>query len=155
MSGKRSAGLLMFRRGAAGVEVLLAHPGGPLFARKDAGVWTLPKGELEPGEEPLAAARREFAEETGTPANSQTFLDLGQVQQRGGKIVYGFAFEGDWDVAQLRCNTFSMQWPPRSGRMQEFPEIDRMQFFTIEAARPKLNPAQVEFLDRLLALIDD
>lgn len=150
MPAKRSAGLLMFRRGATGVEVLLAHPGGPLFARKDAGVWTLPKGELEPDEQPLAAARREFEEETGTAANSDAFLDLGSVQQRGGKVVYGFAFEGDWDVGLLRCNTFSMQWPPRSGRMQEFPEIDRAQFFTIEAARAKLNPAQVEFLDRLL-----
>jgi predicted NUDIX family NTP pyrophosphohydrolase len=147
---KRSAGLLMFRRGQSGLEVLLAHPGGPLFARKDAGAWSIPKGEYEADEDPLACARREFLEETGSEPLGETYLDLGTVQQRGGKIVHAFAFQGEWDVRELRSNTFSMQWPPRSGRTQEFPEIDRMQFFPLAAAREKLNPAQVEFLDRLM-----
>jgi predicted NUDIX family NTP pyrophosphohydrolase len=150
---KRSAGLLMYRRTTHGeLEVLLAHPGGPLFARKDAGAWTIPKGELEAGEEPHPCALREFAEETGWTPQARDYLALGTVQQRGGKWVSAWAFEGDWDVRELRSNTFQLEWPPRSGRMQAFPEIDRVAFFPIELARAKINPAQIAFLDRLLAL---
>jgi predicted NUDIX family NTP pyrophosphohydrolase len=147
---KTSAGLLMYRHVNDALEVLLAHPGGPLFARKDAGAWTVPKGEYGSDEEPLAAARREFEEETGFPPAATEYLDLGSVTQRGGKTVRAWAFAGDWDVRELRSNTFSLEWPPRSGRQQEFPEIDRMQFFALDAAREKLNPAQVDFLDRLV-----
>jgi len=147
---KTSAGLLMYRRVNDALEVLLAHPGGPLFARKDAGAWTVPKGEYGSDEEPLAAARREFEEETGFPPAAAEYLELGSVKQRGGKTVRAWAFAGDWDVRELRSNTFSLEWPPRSGRQQEFPEIDRMQFFDLDTAREKLNPAQVDFLDRLV-----
>jgi predicted NUDIX family NTP pyrophosphohydrolase len=147
---KTSAGLLMYRRVNGALEVLLAHPGGPLFARKDAGAWTVPKGEYGSDEEPLAAARREFEEETGFAPQAAEYLDLGSVKQRGGKTVRAWAFAGDWDVRELRSNTFSLEWPPRSGRQQEFPEIDRMEFFDLDRAREKLNPAQVDFLDRLV-----
>lgn len=148
---KRSAGLLMYRRGASGIEVFLAHPGGPFFARKDDGVWTLPKGELEPGEDPLAGAQREFEEETGMRPESPTFLALGEVKQAGGKSVIAFAFEGDFGDRELRCNTFELEWPPRSGKKRTFPELDRVAWFGIEEARRKLNPAQVVLIDRLLA----
>jgi predicted NUDIX family NTP pyrophosphohydrolase len=144
----------MYRRSSAGqLEVLIAHPGGPLFARKDAGAWTLPKGEPNDGEEPLACALREFAEETGLHPDAAEYLELGTIKQRGGKLVYAWAFEGDCDVAQLRSNTFTLEWPPRSGRMQEHPELDRFGFYSIEEAREKINPAQVELLDRLLARV--
>src|SRR5690349_16945320 len=132
-SAKLSCGLLMYRRAAA-LEVLLAHPGGPYFARKDAGAWTLPKGEPEPAEEPLACARREFEEEIGVAAGDGPFLPLGEVTQRGGKRVQAWAFEGDFDGRPLRSNTFEIEWPPRSGRRQAFPELDRAQFFTLEDA---------------------
>jgi predicted NUDIX family NTP pyrophosphohydrolase len=149
----------MFRRGAAGVEVFLVHPGGPLYARKDAGVWTLPKGELEPGEEALDVARREFEEETGRTAaecarDSEPAFPLGSIVQRGGKTVHAFAFAGDWPAGlDVRSNEFEMEWPPRSGRRLRFPEVDRGAFFDLERAREKLNPAQVELLDRLLAIL--
>jgi predicted NUDIX family NTP pyrophosphohydrolase len=149
----------MFRHGAAGVEVFLVHPGGPLFARKDAGVWTLPKGELEPGEEALDVARREFEEETGRSAaacarDAATAFPLGSIVQRGGKTVHAFAFAGDWpDGLDVHSNEFEMEWPPRSGRLQRFPEVDRGAFFDVERAREKLNPAQVELVDRLLAIL--
>lgn len=143
----------MYRHANGALEVLLAHPGGPLFARKDAGAWTVPKGEHGSDEQPLAAAQREFEEETGFAPAATEYLDLGSVKQRGGKTVRAWAFAGDWDVRELRSNTFSLEWPPRSGRLQEFPEIDRMQFFDLETARAKLNPAQVDFLDRLVALV--
>ncbi|MCH9687581.1 MAG: NUDIX domain-containing protein [Deltaproteobacteria bacterium] len=138
----------MFRR-REGLELLLAHPGGPLFARKDDGAWTIPKGLVEPGEDPLSAARREFEEETGFVIGSCPLLALGQVRQRGGKIVTAWAFEGDCDPSALVSNTFEMVWPPRSGRRQRFPEIDRVAFFEPVAARRKLLEAQATFVERL------
>ena len=148
---KVSAGLLMYRRRAGALEVLLAHPGGPIFARKDAGVWTIPKGEPNPGEALEACARREFAEETGIARDVGALLSLGHIQQKGGKVVHAWAFESDCDVAELRCNTFEMEWPPKSGKKRVFPEIDRFEFFGVEDAKAKLNPAQVELVDRLVA----
>lgn len=150
---KVSAGLLMYRRRAGALEVLLAHPGGPIYARKDANVWTIPKGEPDPGEALEACARREFAEETGIEREVGTLQSLGQIQQKAGKVVHAWAFEGDCDVADLHSNTFEMEWPPKSGKKQSFPEIDRFEFFGAEAAKTKLNPAQVELVDRLLALL--
>jgi predicted NUDIX family NTP pyrophosphohydrolase len=148
-AAKHSAGLLMFRRGPAGVEVLLAHPGGPFFAKKDAGAWSVPKGEVDPGEDPLACARREFNEETGLTPPLEHFAALGTIKQRGGKTVEAWAFEGDCDPARLTSNTFELEWPPRSGRLQSFPEVDRLQFFSLADACDKINPAQIEFLERL------
>ncbi len=145
-----SAGVLLYRRGQAGIEVLLVHPGGPFWVKKDGGAWMLPKGELHPDEEALAAAQREFAEETGfrlTP--DATYLPLGEVQQRGGKTVIAFAVEGDCDPGALRSNTFEIEWPARSGRRQQFPEVDRAAFFTIAEAHEKILPSEAVFLDRL------
>jgi len=147
---KESSGLLLYRAHGTRCEVLLAHPGGPFFARKDLGSWTIPKGEPEPGEENLACAVREFEEETGVRPVAERYLDLGSVKQAGGKIVRAWAFEMDWPGGDPRSNTFRLEWPPRSGRMQEFPEIDRLELFEIAQARAKMNPAQVVFLDRLL-----
>lgn len=145
---RQSAGLLMYRRRGGETQVLLVHPGGPLWARKDQGAWSIPKGEYEPGEDPLLAAQREFEEETGLkPAGP--FLPLGEVRQSGGKRVLVWAFEGDWDPAQLRSNTFTMEWPPRSGRICEFPEVDRAAWFPLAQAREKIIPGQRELLDRL------
>jgi predicted NUDIX family NTP pyrophosphohydrolase len=153
-NAKRSAGLLMYRRAEQGaLEVFLAHPGGPFFAKKDAGAWTIPKGEPAAGEDLRACALREFEEETGLRPKALLFLDLGSVRQRAGKVVQAWAFEGDWQGRELRSNTFEVEWPPRSGRRQAFPEIDRVEFFSIEAARSKINPAQVEFLERLCTLL--
>ena len=143
-----SAGLLMFRARAARLEVLLAHPGGPFWARRDDAAWTIPKGELLPGEDALSAARREFAEETGAVANGP-FLPLGEVRLKSGKRVHAWAFAGEFDPAQLRCNLFEIEWPPRSGRLQQFPEIDRVAWFGLADARRKLLPAQQPFIDRL------
>ena len=145
----RSAGIVLHRGHGDGLEVLLVHPGGPVWARRDAGVWSIPKGEYGDDEDPLAAARREFAEELGTPAPDGEALELGEVRQKSGKRVRAWALAGDLDAEQIQSNTFSMQWPPRSGRIQEFPEVDRAQWFGLDEAREKLNPAQVEFLDRL------
>ena len=145
----RSAGIVLHRDRGDGLEVLLVHPGGPLWARRDAGVWSIPKGEYGDDEDPLAAARREFAEELGTPAPDREALELGEIRQKSGKRVRAWALAGDLDAHRARSNTFSMQWPPKSGRMQEFPEVDRAQWFGLDEAREKLNPAQVEFLDRL------
>ena len=125
-----------------------------MWARRDAGVWSIPKGEYADEEEPLAAARREFAEELGTPAPGGEALELGEIRQKSGKRVRAWALAGDLDAEQIQSNTFSMQWPPRSGRMQEFPEVDRAQWFGIDEARAKLNPAQVEFLDRLAHILE-
>lgn len=145
----KSAGLLMYRRQSTGaLQVLLAHPGGPFWRGKDDGAWTLPKGEYEAPEQPLDAARREFTEETGFEA-SGPFLPLGEVVQRSGKRIAAWAFAGECDPAQLRCNTFEIEWPPRSGRRQSFPEIDRVEWFGLEEARRKMNPAQAVLLDRL------
>ncbi len=154
-SKKVSAGLLMARRCPGGWEFLLAHPGGPFFARKDAGAWSIPKGLLEGSEDLLTAARREFEEETGFSAKAGRYWPLGHVTQAGGKVVHAFAFEGDCDPSQLRSNTFSLMWPPRSGIMREVPEIDRVAFFDPEAARSKINPAQVVFIDRALGQLQD
>jgi predicted NUDIX family NTP pyrophosphohydrolase len=150
--GKRprtSAGILLYRRSRGGLEVLLAHPGGPFFARKDAGHWTIPKGEVEPGEEPLAVARREFEEETGHAVPAGAPVDLGAIRQKGGKLVHAWAVEGDLDPAVAVSNTFELQWPPRSGRVQTFPEVDRVEWFAIEEARTRIRAAQVPLLDRL------
>ena len=147
---RTSAGLVMFRRRGAETEVFLAHPGGPFFARKDNGHWSIPKGEPEEGEELLAAARREFAEETGLKPEGP-FLALGTIQQKGGKLVHAWACEGDVPEGHAHdCNTFRIEWPIGSGRFQDFPEIDRACFFPIEEARAKLKETQLPLLDRLL-----
>lgn len=149
---RRSAGLLMYRRSGNGtLEVLLAHPGGPFWRGKDEGAWTLPKGEYDEPEEPLAAALREFGEETGFTV-SPPFLPLGEIAQKNGKRITAWAFAGDADPAQLRCNSFEIEWPPRSGRRQSFPEIDRAEWFTLDAAKRRINPAQKAFLGRLASV---
>ena len=130
-------------------EVLLVHPGGPFFADKDAGSWTIPKGMPDGGEDLLACARREFREETGFDPGAGPFVPLGEVKQKGGKTVHAWAFAGDCDPADVKSNAFKCQWPPRSGKWASFPEVDRAGFFTIDEARLKLNPAQVAFLERL------
>jgi predicted NUDIX family NTP pyrophosphohydrolase len=150
---KMSAGLIMFRRTNAKLEVLLVHLGGPFWAKKDAGAWFIPKGEINPSEDELAAAQREFEEETGVKPTAP-FLSLGQVKHKSGKAVTAWAFEGDCNPAVLRSNTFQMEWPPHSGKMREFPEIDRAQFFTVETAREKMHPAEFDFLPRLTKLLD-
>jgi predicted NUDIX family NTP pyrophosphohydrolase len=149
MAARRSAGILVFRGAGPAREVLLVHPGGPFWAKKDLGAWSIPKGEYEEGEDPRACALREFSEELGSAAPSGELVDLGSVRQRNGKEVRAWAVEGDVDPAGVTSNTFSLEWPPRSGRTQEFPEIDRAEWFGVEEARAKLNPAQVELLDRL------
>jgi len=150
---KRSAGLLMYRRAISGeVEVLLVHPGGPFWAKKDKGAWSISKGEYADGEPPLDAAKREFEEETGFLAQGE-FLELGQVQQSGGKVVSAWAFAGDCDPAKLVSNRFSMEWPPRSGRMIEFPEVDRGGWFAIQDAKDQILKSQAPFLDRLQRLL--
>jgi predicted NUDIX family NTP pyrophosphohydrolase len=153
MVAKRSAGLLLFRRQDNEVEVLLGHMGGPFWAKKDAAAWSLPKGELEPDEEPEAAARREFAEELGLPAPDGEYRPLGEVKQSGGKVVTAWAVEGDLDPAAVVPGTFEMEWPPRSGRQQEFPELDRVEWFGLAAAREKLLKGQLPLLDRLVELL--
>lgn len=153
MAAKRSAGILLFRRrGGAEPEFLLVHPGGPFWKRKDEGAWSIPKGQIEPGEEPRACAIRELEEELG-PApelDPEQLVELGSIRQRGGKVVEAWAAEGEFDPAALDSNTFSMEWPPRSGDQREFPEVDRAEWFDLETARTKILPAQGEFLDRLL-----
>ncbi len=147
--GKTSAGLLMFRvRDKGRLEVLLVHPGGPFWAGKDKGAWFLPKGELKAGEEPLAAAKREFTEETGL-SPKEPLIPLGTVKHRGGKTVYAWAFESDCDPSSVKSNTFVLEWPPKSGQKREFPEIDRAQFFDLEEAKEKMHPAELDFLARL------
>ena len=141
-----SAGLLMYRTRANKVEFLLVHPGGPFWRNKDAGAWTIPKGEIEPSEEALAAAKREFEEELGVkPAG--LFIELAPIQQKGGKIIHAWAFEGEADPDRISSNVFSMEWPPHSGRLQEFPEVDRAAWFDLETAKSKINPAQIALLE--------
>jgi predicted NUDIX family NTP pyrophosphohydrolase len=147
---KRSAGILLYRTAGGPPEVLLVHPGGPYWARKDAGAWSIPKGEYGDGEDPQACALREFEEETGARLPPGELAELGDVKQKGGKVVTAWAAEGDLDAGSVSSNTFTMEWPPRSGRTAEFPEIDRAEWFEIGTAREKLVPAQTEFLDRLL-----
>jgi predicted NUDIX family NTP pyrophosphohydrolase len=145
----RSAGILLHRHRDGAVEVLLVHPGGPLWARRDLGAWSIPKGEYQAGEDPEAAARREFEEELGTPAPAGAATDLGEIRQKSGKLVRAWALEGDLDAAQITSNTSEVEWPPRSGKRIEIPEVDRAQWFPLAAAREKINPAQAELLDRL------
>ncbi len=150
-----SAGLLMFRRKGSALEVLLVHPGGPFFQRKDEGVWTIPKGEAFPGEDLLARAQTEFEEELGIRP-SGNWIELGSIKQKGGKTVHAWAFDGDLPASfQVRSNTFQMEWPPRSGKLKQFPEIDRAEFFADEIARRKINPAQIVLLDRLHLALQD
>jgi predicted NUDIX family NTP pyrophosphohydrolase len=148
----QSAGLLLFRRGAGGVEVLLGHPGGPFWRQRETGAWTIPKGGIDPGETPLAAGVREFREETGFEP-CPPYLPLGTITQRGGKIVHAWAFEGDCDPAALVSIEARTEWPPRSGRYISVPEIDRVAFFAMPQARAVINIAQVELLDRLIAAL--
>jgi predicted NUDIX family NTP pyrophosphohydrolase len=143
-----SAGIVLYQRTADGLQVLLAHPGGPFWQRKDAGAWSIPKGEIGPGEAPEAAALREFAEETGVKL-ALPLQALGEVKQKGGKRVIAFACESPFDVAALRSNTFTLEWPPRSGRQQEFPEIDRAAWFDLDTAREKILTGQRPLLDAL------
>jgi predicted NUDIX family NTP pyrophosphohydrolase len=147
---RRSAGILLHRSRDGRREVLLVHPGGPYWARKDAGAWSIPKGEYGEGDDPRACALREFEEELGAPLRPGTELaELGNVRQPGGKVITAFAAAGDLDADAIRSNTFTIEWPPRSGRAAEFPEVDRAGWFGLDDAREKLNPAQVELLDRL------
>jgi predicted NUDIX family NTP pyrophosphohydrolase len=138
----------MYRR-IRGLELFLVHPGGPFFRNKDEGAWTIPKGEVEDGAEPLSEALREFSEETGSPPPSGDLVPLGEIRQKGGKRVVAWAVEGDLDLSSVKSNTFELEWPPRSGRRERFPEIDRAEFFPPELARRKINPAQTELVERL------
>jgi predicted NUDIX family NTP pyrophosphohydrolase len=149
---KRSAGILMYRRPDAGLELLLVHPGGPFWARKDLGAWSIPKGEYSESEDALAVAKREFEEETGARVQGD-FRSLGELVQPGRKIVTAWAIEGDFDPADLKSNLFEMEWPPKSGRRQSFPEVDRAQWFSPAEARGKILKGQSEFISRLLEAI--
>src|SRR5687767_9843587 len=147
---KRSSGILLFRRTSAGdLEVLLVHPGGPFWAKKDLGAWSIPKGEHDEGEDAQACAIREFTEETGSTPNPGELTDLGTVKLKSRKVVQAWALEGDLDASQVTSNTFSLQWPPRSGKLQDFPEIDRAEWFGLHEAAERINPAQAAFLERL------
>lgn len=148
---KRSAGIILYKRSAGELLVLLAHPGGPFWQRRDLGAWTIPKGEFDSGEAAEDAARREFREELGIDA-AGTLQPLGEIVQKGGKHVIAFALEGDFDVATVSSNTFEIEWPPRSGRMQAFPEVDKAEWMTLPMARQKILPSQALFLDRLARL---
>jgi len=150
---RRSAGILLWRRRDGHLEVLLGHPGGPLFARKDADTWSVLKGEIEPGEDPLHVARREFEEETGHPAPDGDALELGEIRQKGGKVVIAWALEGDLDPSLAVSNTFEMEWPPRGGRTASFPEIDRVEWFDLDTARIKVKAAQIPLLERLAGAV--
>ena len=145
---RESAGILLFRRTPHGLEVLLVHPGGPLWAKKDEGAWSIPKGEIEAGEDPLAAARREFEEELGSPVSGE-FIRLTPVPLASGKTVHAWAVEGDFDPARVTGGSFTMEWPPRSGRQQQFPEVDRAEWFTLDQAKRKINKGQLPLLDQL------
>jgi predicted NUDIX family NTP pyrophosphohydrolase len=153
MPAAPSAGILLHRPGIGGREVLLVHPGGPFWARKDLGAWSIPKGEIDAGEDARASARREFAEETGVRLPDGALDELGSVKLKSGKQVEAFATEGDLDAEAIRSNTFELEWPPRSGRIQSFPEVDRAGWFALDVARTKLNPAQAAFIDRLEELL--
>jgi predicted NUDIX family NTP pyrophosphohydrolase len=144
-----SAGILAYRRGKLGLEVLLVHPGGPLWRKKDDGAWSIPKGEIDASEDPEQAAHREFAEELGPTASIGPLQALGEIRQRGGKRVIAFCGEGDFDPTMLASNTFEIEWPPRSGRRQAFPEVDRAEWFDLETAKTKVLSGQIDLIDRL------
>ena len=150
----KSAGILLFRVNADVVEVLIAHPGGPFWARKDDGAWSIVKGEYTDGEDPWAAAQREFREEVGVEVPAGNPIELGTVTQRGGKIVTAFGIESDLDVSTAMSNTFEIEWPPKSGKMQSFPEVDRIEWFPVPLARTKLLTAQHPFLDAVEAIVE-
>jgi predicted NUDIX family NTP pyrophosphohydrolase len=154
MAARVSSGLLRYRRPGGRLEVLLAHPGGPYFARKDEGHWTIPKGEVDPGEELVSVGRREFEEETGQPVPEGPCRELGSIVQKGGKIVHAWAVEGDLDPNAGASNTFEVEWPPRSGRRQSFPEIDRVAWFYPDEARRRIKSTQIPFIERLEADLD-
>ncbi len=149
---KTSAGLILYRMRHGKLEVLLVHPGGPFWKSKDDGAWFIPKGELDTGEEPLAGAKREFEEETGLKPEGE-FLPLGSVKQKSGKTIHAWAFEGDCDPAELKSNMFTIEWPPKSGRQQEFPEIDQAGFFTVTQAKVKMHPVEFPLVIRLQELL--
>jgi predicted NUDIX family NTP pyrophosphohydrolase len=151
MPAKTSAGILLWKRERDALRVLLVHPGGPFWKNRDAGAWSIPKGEYAEGDDALTAAKREFAEELG-PLPGGEIMPLGEVRQRGGKIVTGFALQADFDCSTYKCNNFEMEWPPRSGRRQSFPEVDQAQWFSIDQASTRINPAQAAFLDRLASI---
>jgi predicted NUDIX family NTP pyrophosphohydrolase len=150
---KLSAGILLFRKRSSGLQVLLVHPGGPFYKKKDLGVWSIPKGEYSEGEDPLAAAKREFAEETSIKVEGD-FLPLGSFKQPSGKTIAAWALEGDCSVADIRSNTFSMEWPPKSGRQQEFPEVDRADWFDLAEAQKRILKGQAAILDRLKSQLE-
>jgi predicted NUDIX family NTP pyrophosphohydrolase len=154
MTAKHSAGLLLHRGPREALEVLLVHPGGPFWARRDAGAWSIPKGEYEPPEQPLDAARREFAEELGSAPPTGPLLDLGSVEQRSGKLIQAWALAADLDISAITSGLFEIEWPPRSGVRRQFPEVDRAQWFDLRTAREKLVGGQVPFLDTLTRLLD-
>jgi predicted NUDIX family NTP pyrophosphohydrolase len=154
MSERVSAGILLYRWRGGHPEVLLAHPGGPFQATKDLGAWSIPKGEVEPGEDLVEVARREFLEETGHPPPVAGDIPLGTIRQRGGKLVHAWALEGDLDPAAAHSNTFLLEWPPGSSRLEAFPEIDRVAWFDVGEARLRLKDTQVPFVDRLLSALD-
>lgn len=146
---KQSAGILLFKKSGQTVEALLVHPGGPFWAGKDAGAWSIPKGEFTDGEEPLAAAKREFAEELGSPVPDGEYIELGSAKQSSGKIVHAWAVESDLDVSTVKSNTFTMEWPPKSGQEQEFPEVDRAAWFPLATAQTKIVKGQLSLLEAL------
>src|SRR5262245_41831568 len=150
---KRSAGILLYRRRDGDLEVLLVHPGGPFWAKKDLGAWSIPKGEHDPGEDALRAALRELEEETGHRLEDADLLELGEIRQRGGKVLSAWAAAGDLDADAITSNTFTIEWPPRSGRQREFPEVDRAGWFDVPTARDKVLAAQAELIDRLLSAL--
>jgi predicted NUDIX family NTP pyrophosphohydrolase len=151
---KLSAGILMYRGAGSDLEVLLVHPGGPFFANKDLGAWSIPKGEYEASEEPLSVAKREFEEELGSPPPKRAYLQLGELKQPSRKVITAFAVEGDFDPSTLKSNHFEMEWPPKSGKMQSFPEVDRAQWFAPEEARQKIQNGQSQFIDRLVSALE-
>jgi predicted NUDIX family NTP pyrophosphohydrolase len=149
----QSAGILLYRNINGQIEFFLVHPGGPFFKNKDEGYWSIPKGEFLPDENPLAAAQREFEEETGRPIKAEKFIELSPIKQKSGKIVHAWSAEGELDADTITSNTFEIEWPPHSGKMSSFPEIDRAGWFDIENARLKINAAQAALIDELLSLI--
>jgi len=153
MAHKKTAGLLLYRIRDSAVEVFLVHPGGPFWAKKDEGAWSIPKGEFADDEQPLSAATREFQEETGFSMEGN-LMALAPLKQRSGKLVYAWALEGDCDAGAIKSNLFSMEWPPRSGKRQEYPEVDRASWFTLESAKRRIVPGQIAFLEELQQMLD-